>query len=447
MLYLLQFLQLRVKLLATVAYYLRWLQRRLPSLLRFSDAPLPGDATVSAAWFDRLLRDKGLITGSNRVEHVAVSPLGEHRGLAGALFRLQVKYAEQQQPSGGLPASFVMKTSNVEIVARMDNIAGGRPREADFYNRFNRGAMQEITPQVLYASGSCILGEYVIIMEDLSARGGITANMLFGNQVWGVPPEAKAFIDRHPLLQDKRAVLHAICNKMAVVHARHWRDPSLLQNATLKGAQWYQGADEASWSLAIQRARSAWAAALARNDLQLSPKLVSVLNETYERASWQQLQEHLRDRQVPFTLCHGDFHASNMYVSLQDGKDGQPEIKLCLYDWSEFGPWEPCTDLAQSFVSDIPRTLFAELAQPVLRQYWETLISQGVSATDFSFEQCWDGFCRGGAERWLFLFPLLASFPQMPPAAVQYFHDQLLAFIETFGDHPYYVLKPVVCLA
>src|SRR3546814_881553 len=128
-----------------------------------------------------------------------------------------------------------MKTSNEEIAGRMDSIAGGRMREAFFYSRFTGETIREITPKALYGDGNSYLGEYVIIMEDLTLREGITANMLFGNQMWGVPEEARAFIESHPLLKDKSAMLQAIFNKMAVVHARHWRDPSLLQRADLKG--------------------------------------------------------------------------------------------------------------------------------------------------------------------------------------------------------------------
>lgn len=39
----------------------------------------------------------------------------------------------------------------------------------------------------------------------------------------------------------------------------------------------------------------------------------------------------------------------------------------------------------------------------------------------------------------------MANFP-VPPALLQYFNDQILAFIEAHNEQPYYVLKPVVCI-
>ncbi len=87
--------------------------------------------------------------------------------------------------------------------------------------------------------------------------------------------------------------------------------------------------------------------------------------------------------------------------------------------------------------------------------------ASGVDPRSYSFDACWESFCQRGAERWIWLFCALAAFPGIPPKAVkvatlglpdlflivlifQYFHDQLLAFIEAHGDFPSYKLKAVV---
>ncbi len=46
----------------------------------------------------------------------------------------------------------------------------------------------------------------------------------------------------------------------------------------------------------------------------LSPRLVGIIDRSFAESSWAGLQAHVRDPAVPFTLCHGDFHAANMFL-------------------------------------------------------------------------------------------------------------------------------------
>jgi len=105
------------------------------------------------------------------------------------------------------------------------------------------------------------------------------------------------------------------------------------------------------------------------------------------------------------------------------------------------GPWEPTTDLAQTLISDVRQEIFLKHAEELVKFYWTRLIQLGVSEADYPWKNCWSAFCRGGPERWLWFFIIMASMPALPDKAIQYFHDQVLAFIEGFGDQPYYILK------
>ena len=69
-----------------------------------------------------------------------------------------------------------------------------------------------------------------------------------------------------------------------------------------------------------------------------------------------------------------------------------------------------------------------------------------MTEREYPFEQCWEAFCRGGGERWVCLFSVIAGKHTTPDAVVQYLHDQLLAFVEMHGSYEYYVLKPVVVI-
>lgn len=200
----------------------------------------------------------------------------------------------------------------------------------------------------------------------------------------------------------------------------------------------------------------------------LSDKIIRVMDNSFAAASWDKLQQHLHDPSVPWTLTHGDFHAGNMVIAKEwddadaGGGDGGnagagagagaaaaagSDASILLYDWSEVGVWEPTADLGQTLISDVRPEIFRKHSQALVRHYWQCLTTHAeapVSPSEYPFEQCWAEFQRSGAERWVWVFGVLASFPGLPPAAVQYFHDQLLAFCEAHGSPDCYQLKPVV---
>ena len=82
-----------------------------------------------------------------------------------------------------------------------------------------------------------------------------------------------------------------------------------------------------------RQAASSWQLARKKQpSFDFSPKLVSVITASLQRASWSALQAHLHDPDVPFTLCHGDFNAANMFVS---GGATPAAMRITLFDWSE----------------------------------------------------------------------------------------------------------------
>ncbi|KAG5189793.1 hypothetical protein JKP88DRAFT_176593 [Tribonema minus] len=329
-------------------------------------------------------------------------------------------------------------------------ICGGRVREALLYEMATAGSKFQgmVLPHSYYSHGSKLLGEYVVLLEDLRHRGGVGVNMIMGNQMWGVPDALRN-------LADPVTVLKQAFTQAALLHAAYWNDAALLKKHWLKGAAWYAGRDRWSWESGIRRARLSWArtkAAVSNGALaiKLDEGLAAIMDASLEAASWQALQAHLRDPRTPYTLCHGDFHAANM-IFLKDAPSSSTSTssggELFAVDWTEVGPWEGTTDLAQMVISDVKPAVFEAHASALVRAYWQTLVAEGVSKESYSFSDCWEGFCRGGMERWLWLFAIMSSFFNIPPAAIQYFHDQLLAFSNAFGNgRTCYALKPVVCL-
>lgn len=211
----------------------------------------------------------------------------------------------------------------------------------------------------------------------------------------------------------------------------------------------------------MDSAKFAWATAKKKltadpaGDVRLSPKLAAIIDASFENTRWENVVAHLSNPATPFTLCHGDFHAANMFLRAPpapaEGYTADTVVParpadVLMFDWSEIGPWEGAYDLAQMIISDVRASVFKTASRDAVRVYWEALTAPGEGRVDpaaYTFDACWSAFCRGGPERWIWFFVILSCFP-VPSAAVQYFHDQLLEFIESHEPQPFYELKSIV---
>ncbi|KAG0003297.1 hypothetical protein BGZ80_000997 [Entomortierella chlamydospora] len=416
-----------------------------PSFIGFGHAPCPGDTEVSIQWLTKILVAAGSIPSHAKITGAEFKGLDGNRGMAGVMTRILVTYTLDVRPNAdptqdSQELHLILKKSKDGRASRLGNIISGQAREATFYSSdLAKGLPKSFLPKVYYAHGSSLLGEYVILMEDIKQRRGhteagaptlhpIDVNFVFGNQVWGLPPSVDPDTLPPPVQMLEQMFLTA-----ASLHAQHWNDSSLLKLNWLKSAGWYRGANRTGWEWGVQAGSEAWArgkakAASGDYDVKYSEKVVKVMDESFKRASWENLQRRLQDRSIPFVLSHGDFHASN---TILDRSKSSASSDLVIFDWSEVCIWEPTTDLGQTVISDVSIPLFQAHARPALRKYWEKLVELGVvKPTEYTFETCWRHFLRGGVEKWLWVFGVLSSYPGMPAKGVQYFHDQILAFIE-----------------
>lgn len=260
-------------------------RKGLYSILRRTNRPpRPGDTSVSCVWLQNVLqRTNRVKKGTNILPQVEVESLSGNRGLAGVMNRVKVVYGYNS--SNENPTSFILKMSNTHnnFGARKSIIAGGGGREALFYSSsIARSIRSGGLPGVIYSYGSRVLGEYVMLMEDLKLRNpnATGVNFMFGNQCWGIPTDMD-IPKRDPL-----DVLRLMYSRAAEIHAAFWRDPSLLKQKWLKGAAWYNGKGRAQWELAIERGRLAWLAGKKRaaesKTLKFSSKLVEVIDSSFQ---------------------------------------------------------------------------------------------------------------------------------------------------------------------
>jgi Ecdysteroid kinase-like family len=435
--------RLRRVVLGYVPFLCAW----LPSLF----AVRAGDTSINVAWLTDVLRASNVLAGDGHVDSVALQNLGENRGLAGDMCKLSIRYAVDGSDG---PETLVLKRSRGGAQSRMNCIHSSMWREAKFYEALRDGEISRVLPTVKahFAHHSALLGEYTVLMDDVFAecngdgdgeqRRVVGVNMVTGNQIWGVPIDT--FWRQTPV-----DAVEMMFDAAADMHAAHWRDPALLQSTWLKGADWYRGEHRARWQAGLERARSSWRTVTAKLDagdqfksFAMDAQLSAVVSETLERASWSRMRKALANTErYPFTLCHGDFHSANAFLKLAGGSDG--DDALVFVDWSEAGVWTPACDLAQHIISDVPAQLFAEHWERLVERYVDRLASAGAQ---YPLDDAKQDFLHGGAERWIWIFAVMSSFP-LPEVALQYFHDQLLAFIKLDSHAPSsYVLKSLISL-
>ncbi|KAG0266600.1 hypothetical protein BG011_001789 [Mortierella polycephala] len=431
------------------------LRRHAVSIFGPDHAPLPGDSQISIPWLTRTLIDASALPSQATIISAECKGLDGNRGLVGVMTRILVTYTLNKDTH---ELHLILKKSNDGRKTRLGNIISGQIREAIFYSSdlAKQIAPKTLLPKVYYAHGSEWLGEHVILMEDVKQRHGkdkdakmpVDVNFIFGNQIWGIPDS----IDRQALPPAAEMLEHMFVTA-AETHAQHWNDAGLLHLSWLKSAGWYHGTNRARWEWGVHTGASGWAngkirAESAEYPVKYSDKFVKIMDESFKRASWDRLQKRLQDKSLPFTLVHGDFHAANMILD-QPTSSATSSSSIVLYDWSEVGIWEPTADLGQTVISDVPISLFKAHARPALQKYWDRLVELGtIKESDYPFETCWRSFLRGGVEKWLWMFAILSGHFAMPAPAMQYFHDQMMAFIDLAGDvdDEFYEVTMVSCL-
>eukprot|EP00026_Physarum_polycephalum_P009343 Phypoly_transcript_09463.p1 GENE.Phypoly_transcript_09463~~Phypoly_transcript_09463.p1 ORF type:complete len:431 (+),score=72.72 Phypoly_transcript_09463:104-1396(+) len=414
--------------------YLAHILAHAHALLRTaSSPPYPTPApSVSPVWLTRVLRDQGTIAKNVRVARVDMGGF-EAAGFEGTMKQIKVEYVEEatNKPAAG-PPSFVLKTSSDSIAARYSIITGGNNREALFYS--HKYSREVKTPQAFYSYSNGFLGEHLILLEDMTLLPQYTkVGMVFGNQIWGVTKPTHYTPDE---------TIKKMYFVAADLHAKFWKDENLLSQSWLRESGWYKNQNRHLWELSMEHGRSCWRAVQVRHKagtlgFELSPKLAAIIEKSFARASWANLQAHLQNPAVPWTFCHGDFHAGNMVLANEE---------IHLVDWSQCGPWEPTADLAQTIISDVKPEVFQKHTKEWVRAYWDRLTKLGISEKEYPFSTCWERFCMGGPERWIWLFVIMIQMPAVPVPLNEYFQDQLLGFIECHGDHEFYILKPMVIL-
>lgn len=374
---------------------------------------------------------------SKRVTRVDVEDLAANRGLVGAMFKLMISCEDDGIPRP-VQRLILKSTRNSRLVSSISRCAA---REAIAYRWL--GPRSVLLPKAYWSRMSFGTGECALLLEDVTARfggGAVGINLLLGNQVWGIPNPL-------PRPVDPVTVITTVFLAAADLHASHWRDPSLHQQKRLKAVDWYAGRGRGGWEAGLSAAQRLWQGAKAGDAVKsgavhFEPWMVVLMDASLQQASWDGLQARLRDASVPWTLTHGDWHASNLFWCYNDHMQMHSAAAapvdaaldprhVVAVDWSEIGVWEGPADLAQMMISDVPPPMRRACERDALRAYWRRLNERLPRGQVCDWDAVWAGYATRGCERWVWMFAVLAGYG-LPPRATQYFHDQLAAFV---SDH------------
>lgn len=331
---------------------------------------------------------------------LAAKPLDENRGFVGDMFEIRGEGQSEED-------AFILKRSGPLTLQRaLVEVAGGAARRECAAAK----AFPSVQPEVVDSGVSLGGLSFFHVTRKIV---GTPLNKLCGNQCWG---GAIATTDAELLTALKAAVSAA-----AVVHSSP--PPA---DVPLKGRPLVRRVFELSRSAAASRL------AAAKRRFSLNPRLVAVLDRcvgdtTFEAcAAWLDGQ---RDRLVP---CHGDFHASNTWIT----RDG----RALLVDWAQACWGFGAADVAQMVISDVSPAWWQQHGEEVLQHYHAQLRGRAAALT---LAQVREDFALRGFERWVWLFAVVAGWgPDMPEQLVRHFERQMVAFLD---QHPLVETSRLYC--
>jgi hypothetical protein len=261
-------------------------------------------------------------------------------------------------------------------------------------------------------------------MEDLSEATQLGYFFGKGSPLnWGKDLAALSASD--PSMTAENAT-ELVYRTFARLHAMNWGKRDLLEkHAYLRGSDWFQGRGEESFLAAQAQASNIWTSYKAKMDsgkdvgCNWSPSVIAALDASFSRVSWADFQQRLQTS--AFTLVHGDSHPANMMWS-------PAARRLVILDFEVVGFGSGPQDLSQFLISHMAPDTRRQCEDRLVRAYYDELIERGV--TDYTWEQCWSDYITG-CERWVWLLALLCG--MCPGKMVQYWHDQLMHFMNDHG--------------
>uniref|UniRef100_A0A0G4IAM3 Aminoglycoside phosphotransferase domain-containing protein n=1 Tax=Chromera velia CCMP2878 TaxID=1169474 RepID=A0A0G4IAM3_9ALVE len=413
-------------------------------------------------WQDLNFVEEKLCTPAGLGDHLTVikstvTKWTGHGGASGDMFLLTVetRVREKRESSETTTHDLVLKATRPEGLQGSKQV--GLAREGVFLDRMTRVSdtrdplfpLKVLLPKCLWAKGDMDLGGKALVMEKID---GVQSGYFFGKHSphnWDVDVEAET--------KDIGGVseLDVCCLAAelgAILHARHIGDRSLLEDAEnqecLRASKWFGGQGRESWEGTMGYAKSVWKDQWRptidekgvqrfegkEDTIEWPLSLVNLMDQSFEKVTWEAFQQSALVSEGRFTLVHGDFHPGNMIVT-------RKEKGLALVDWEVVGVGSGPQDLGQYMVSHSHPSVRRQNQKAILDAYCKVF---QTNLSEESFEQHFKKdekllrewvnreYAEGGVGRWIWLLPLCGL--AFSPKKQQYFVNQVAALLDDFPE-------------
>ncbi len=234
----------------------------------------------------------------------------------------------------------------------------------------------------------------------------------------------------------------------AKLHGKFFNDRDVFKYSWLRGSEWLRGEGKEQWEGSQHVARLAWERAkemMSTSSVVWNPLLIAVMEAGIAKVSWAAFQEQLKSTNFNFSVIHGDFHPANILwtggSACGDSVEGVTSVghavdsrRNVVVDWEMVGFGNGAQDCAQYMISHMRPSERRACESKLLHGYYDELcaiVTENTGGCSYTYEQCYGDYVDGGVGRWLWLLAYMA--PMLPALWIQYFHDQVLEFIQDHG--------------
>jgi hypothetical protein len=301
---------------------------------------------IDAAWLNAVLpdevRDGGCVAG------VSAENIGDGLGLLGEVARLTIRYDDGAGPRAVTSMIAKLPTS-IEGMRRLGNSFGVYRKEHLFY--------EQVAPRVNISVPTAFvnLGDperdaYVLLLEDMAPRrcGNQLASCSWSDAVVAI-------------------------GELARFHASWWEHPELESFA----GDWQMA--RRVYVAALPELRRSFASLVGDQVLALAERSVDRWDDAVAAGAMR----------GPHTLIHGDFRLDNMMF-----RDHEGGTEFTLLDWQLMFRASPMWDVVHFLAGNFEPAWRRRHQSELVRIYHDALVGNGV--TDYSFEQCWQGYRANG---------------------------------------------------
>ncbi|KAL7554552.1 hypothetical protein ACHAWF_018011 [Thalassiosira exigua] len=433
------------------------------------------------------LQSRGVMSHSSEIADSVLSPWPGQSGFSGemALLTLSLYGADDNMDRAKKTLKFVLKRTRSTEQGRLTAKRLGSYREAAFYNtispwleerlgEISRSMSHQIVPKALFAASDPETGQKAIVLDLY--ENAVEAGAFYSSPIHVRKDDLKL----PPFSQ--RSVTLAATRMAAILHGASYRDTSLLTDPKLKSnlrmSDWIQGLGRESFLSTQREVCERWAKAKSLTDelcsqVEMKKEFIAAMDTSIALATefdafvdmWGVRQHNISaingiktsTGKIGWSLVHGDFHPGNILcfhshssagnLLTEEAVEDNTRPRLVLLDWEHVGVGSGLQDIGQYLISHVETQEACDSLDEIVSIYRSTLVEtlQRINPPcDIdvpSLEDLKSELIYGGLQRWIWLYSFMCGIT-IPPAYMQYFHDQMYRWMVANDVRPENVGMP-----